>query len=448
MMSPEFVIALFCLVFFAGLLSGFPIFLVLAGVGTLFAIAGDLFGFLGFGSDIRLLDLTVRRIFSLMSNITLVAVPMFVLMGIVLDKSKIAGDLLDSIAKIFRRVPAGLAVSVIIVGTILAAATGVASASVILLGTLALPAMAKLKYDQGFAAATVCVAGGLGSVIPPSVMLVIMADQMVVSVSDLFIGSVFPGLILAGLYLLFCLFVGTFLPSKAPSPVLDEGEVVTWVEIWKLLATMVPPLLLIIAVLGSILFGFASPTEASGVGAFGAVVLALVRGRLNKKSFIDSCEATARITAFIFGILIGATALSVVMRGLGGDDVIRDFVLGFGFGNQGLVILLLVVVFFLGFLLDWIEISLILLPIAVPILDAAGVDKVWFTVLFAVVLQTSFITPPVGFSLFYVRSLLPDSVHTNVIYRGVIPFVGLQVIAIILIFYYPATVSWLIEAQG
>ncbi len=432
--------------FVALLLTGFPIAYVLAGTAMLFAVLGTVLDWLGIwivDVEVGYIGLTVSRVFGLMSNFSLVAVPMFVYMGAILDSSGIGEDLLGVANRLLRRVPGGLAIAVVAVGTVLAASTGIAAASILMLGAIAIPTLLRKGYDGGLSAGTVCVAGGLGSIIPPSIMLVIMADQMAVSVGDLFVGSLIPGLFLAGLYTLFLLLAGLVRPQLVPTegrrddmrePPLTAGEV---------LRGFGAPMSLIFVVLGSIFMGVASPTEAGGMGAFGALVLSFLKGRLSMETLRQANRQTARTTSVIFAILIGATCFSLLMRGFGGDDVIQSAVLTVSDEAAYIVLFILMVVFLLGFLLDWIEISLILLPLSLPIVTMLDINPVWFTVLVAMTLQTSFITPPVGFSLFYVRDVVPPSVTTLQIYRGIVPYVFIQLLAIAVVFLFPTLVTGL-----
>ncbi|MBO6838353.1 MAG: TRAP transporter large permease subunit [Alphaproteobacteria bacterium] len=432
--------------FVALLLTGFPIAYVLAGTAMLFAVLGTVLDWLGIwivDVEVGYIGLTVSRVFGLMSNFSLVAVPMFVYMGAILDSSGIGEDLLGVANRLLRRVPGGLAIAVVAVGTVLAASTGIAAASILMLGAIAIPTLLRKGYHGGLSAGTVCVAGGLGSIIPPSIMLVIMADQMAVSVGDLFVGSLIPGLFLAGLYTLFLLLTGLVRPQLVPTegrrddmrePPLTAGEV---------LRGFGAPMSLIFVVLGSIFMGVASPTEAGGMGAFGALVLSFLKGRLSMETLRQANRQTARTTSVIFAILIGATCFSLLMRGFGGDDVIQSAVLTVSDEAAYIVLFILMVVFLLGFLLDWIEISLILLPLSLPIVTMLDINPVWFTVLVAMTLQTSFITPPVGFSLFYVRDVVPPSVTTLQIYRGIVPYVFIQLLAIAVVFLFPTLVTGL-----
>jgi tripartite ATP-independent transporter DctM subunit len=436
-------LSVFVFLFVAALMSGFPVAYVLAGVGTLFSIIGAVLAGTQFAQsdlDLGFIQLTVSRVFGIMSNYSLVSVPMFVYMGTLLDRSGIGNELLLMANRVLRNVPGGLAVAVILVGTILAASTGVTAASIIMLGSLAIPTMLRERYDPGLSAGTVCVAGGLGSIIPPSIMLIVMADQMAISVGDLFFASFLPGLLLSFLYIVLVMGYGLFRPSLIPTnPSREDAPI----GAGELVRTLFAPLLLIVAVLGSIFIGVASPTEAGGVGALGALALTLMRGRLSWSTFVEASRQTARTTTIIMAILIGATCFAVIMRGLEGDAIIQSTVLLIS-SDPGVVVLsLLAFVFVLGFLLDWIEICLIVLPLALPIISSLQIDPVWFTVLIALTLQTSLITPPVGFSLFYVRGVAPDSITTAAIYRGIMPFVIIQLFCILIVYFVPNIATYL-----
>jgi tripartite ATP-independent transporter DctM subunit len=334
----------------------------------------------------------------------------------------------------------GLAVAVAVIGLLLAATTGIIGASVVLLALLGLPAMLQQGYDKSLATGTVCAVGTLGILIPPSIMLVLMADRMAMSVGDLFLGAVFPGALLGGLYISYILMVGWLQPNKAPAA---ATEPLDWAAVGALFSAIMPPALLIFAVLGSIFMGLATPTEAAGVGAAGALVLALVKRQLSFSAAREVLEETTRTTAYIFAILLGATAFSLVLRGLGGDDLIERALLGLPFEPSGIIITILLVTFLLGFFLDWIELTLIVLPLVSPVVANLGFDPVWFTILFAVCLQTSFLTPPVGFAIFYLKGVAPEGIKVTTIYRGVLPFIVLQLVGMVIIFNWQAVVTWL-----
>ncbi|MBW2240743.1 MAG: TRAP transporter large permease subunit [Deltaproteobacteria bacterium] len=427
---------------FVGLLiSGYPVAWVLAGTGVIFALGGELLNHHGIlvDADLSTLGLVVNRIYGTMSNYGLVPLPLFVFMGHMLDRSGVAGDLLRAMQALMGRLAGGLALAVTLLGVVLAASTGIIGASVALLGTLALPAMLDDGYQPELAVGTVAAAGCLGILIPPSIMLVLMSDPMQLSVGDLFLGAVFPGLLLAGLYLTYLIIRCRLQPELAPPHTGSSGSA----ALSEVIRALLPPLGLIIAVLGSIFFGIVSPSEAAGVGALGATLLALARRRLDRRIVRDVSRATARTTSFIFAIFLGATCFSVVLRELGGDEVIESAITALPFGPTGIVICLMGLVFLLGFFLDWIEITLIVLPLMEPVTLSLGIDKLWFTMLVAVCLQTSFLTPPVGFALFYLKGVAPPGIELGHIYRGVVPFVLLQLIGLAALFVWPELVTWL-----
>ena len=430
---------------FIGLiLTGFPVAWVLGGLSIAFtAIAIVLDIDLGFviGVDWAYASLSVNRIWDIMKNWVLVALPMFIFMGLMLERSGIASDLMANLTKVFGRVRGGLAIAVTIIGLLLAATTGIIGASVVLLALLGLPVMLKSGYRKDLAAGTVCAVGTLGILIPPSIMLVLMADRLAMPVGDLFLGAMIPGLLLGFLYIIYLLLISSL--NKTVAPVPEDAESVSLAAILGVFKAVLAPFGLILAVLGSIFFGIATPTEAAGVGAFGAMLLALFRRQLNRSVMNDVLGQTTTTTAFIFAIFVGATAYSVVLRGLGGDQLIEGALVGLPFGPTGIVITILFVTFLLGFFLDWIEISLIILPLVAPVVQNLGFDLVWFTVLFAVCLQTSFLTPPVGFAIFYLKGVAPDDIDIRTIYRGVFPFILLQLLGLTMIFIWDDLVTWL-----
>jgi tripartite ATP-independent transporter DctM subunit len=376
-----------------------------------------------------------------MNNWVLVALPMFIFMGLMLDRSGVAERLMINFVRLFGGVRGGMAVTVALIGILLAATTGIIGASVVLLALLGLPRMLEANYQPELAAGTVCAVGTLGILIPPSIMLVLMADRLAMPVGDLFLGALFPGLILGAMFVLFILGYAYLNPEAAPVP--ENPEAVTARLILDVLLAILAPAGLIVAVLGSIFFGLATPTEAAGVGAFGATLLAWWNSQLNLVVLRSVLRETTRTTAYIFAIFLGATAYSLVLRGLGGDELIEGLFKGLPFGPTGIVISILIFTFILGFFLDWIEITLIVLPLVSPVVIALDFNLVWFTVLFAVCLQTSFLTPPVGFAIFYLKGVVKDSMPVSTIYRGVIPFIILQLIGLTIIFVWEDVVTWL-----
>jgi tripartite ATP-independent transporter DctM subunit len=448
----ELLVVAMLVTFILLLFTGYPVAWVLAGTSLLFsgiAILGaeyldwDTY----FLSDARIYGIYVQRIYAQMSNWILVALPMFIFMGLMLERSGVTEKLMTNFIQLFGRFRGGLALGVVLIGILLAASTGIVGASVVLLAMLSMPIMLEQGYNKGFASGVVASAGTLGILIPPSIMLIIMADQMSVSVGNLFMGALIPGLMLGAFYITFIVVAAALIPRLAPAPS-DLAPVTGKLVLDTLLATL-PPLLLIFAVLGSIFFGFATPTEASGLGAFGATLLALFNGRLTWAVLKDVSMKTTLTTAFIFGIFLGATLFAVTMRQLGGDEFISHQLSSLPFGPSGIVLAILLMAFAAGFFLDWLEISLIMLPLVAPVVAALELGMppeqamIWFIVLFAVTLQTSFLTPPVGFSLFYLKGVAPKEVTIIDIYKGIIPFVLLQALAVLMVFEFPQLVLWL-----
>ena len=423
--------------------TGFPIAWVLGGLAaifTAFAIIFEVDFNIATNVDWYYTSMTIDRIWDVMENWVMVALPMFIFMGILLDRSGLAKDLLTGFSRLLGGVKGGLAITVTLIGVLLAASTGIIGASVVLLGLLGLPVMLENNYDKNLAAGTVCAVGTLGILIPPSIMLVVMADRMAMSVGDLFLGALFPGALLGGLYIVYLLLVGIFKPEHVPAA---KTQPVDLAAVWILFKAIVPAAFLILAVLGSIFFGFATPTEAAGVGAAGAMLLAWSKGALSLPVIREVIDETSRTTAFIFGAIIGAVCFTLVLRGLGGDELIERTLMGLPFGPTGIIISILIATFILGFFLDWIELTLILLPLVAPVVAALNFDPIWFTVMFAVCLQTSFLTPPVGGALFYLKGIAPEGIDLPVIYRGVVPFIAIQLIALAILFQWEAIVTWL-----
>jgi tripartite ATP-independent transporter DctM subunit len=428
------------------LFTGFPIAWILSGVAVTFTViaveGSNAFDWdTNFLTSYRIYGIFVQRVYAQMSNWILVALPMFIFMGLMLERSGVTEKLMTNFVQLFGRFRGGLALAVVLIGILLAASTGIVGASVVLLAMLSMPIMLQQGYDKGFASGVVASAGTLGILIPPSIMLIIMADQLSMSVGNLFFGALIPGLMLGFIYIAYILLSARLRAGYAPPP--PNLDPVTARLVRDTLLAVLPPLLLIMAVLGSIFFGIATPTEASGLGAFGATLLALANGRLTLAVLKEVMEKTTLTTAFIFGIFLGATLFAVVLRQLGGDAFISDRLQAIPFGPNGIVLTILLITFISGFFLDWLEISLIILPLVAPVVSALGFDLTWFVVLFAVTLQTSFLTPPVGFSLFYLKGVAPKEVTTMDIYRGVIPFVLCQVLAVLLVFEFPGLVLWL-----
>lgn len=427
-----------------GIMSGYPVALVLAGVGILFTFIADV--------PLVFLNTISSRIFTgNLTNWLLLAVPLFVFMGLMLEKSNIAKNLLLSLERMFAQRPGGLALSVTIVGVVMAASTGIIGASVVMLGLMALPVMLKQQYSMRLAAGTICSAGTLGILIPPSIMLVLVGDILQISIGDLFMGAVIPGLVLGGLYAVYILVVTHLNPSLAPpSPV--QEKVSTLEAISVLIKHLVAPIILILSVLGSIVAGIATPTEAAAIGALGATALAAVMKQLTWKNMVDCIQETALTTAMILTVAIGATVFSGIFKRIGGDTMIETAVMSIASGPYQTLFLIMALIFVLGFFLEWIEISFVVLPLFAPIiagqdfgLGTSGVTLTWFAVLVAVNLQTSFLTPPFGYALFYLRGIAPPEVGIRDIYVGIIPFVLIQLFGLGLCILFPSLVLWLPE---
>ncbi len=435
------------------LFTGYPVAFILGGVGLAFAFIGDMAG----AFRLQQLFLVPLRIYGgTMESPVLVAIPMFIFMGTMLEKSGVAKDLLHALQVLTRRIPGGLALSVTLMGTIMAATTGIIGASVVMMTLLALPVMLDRGYNRALATGTIASSGTLGILIPPSIMLVIMADLLSVPVGTVFIAAVIPGLLLSGLYVLYIWVLCHFRPQLAPPLPDDVGPENSGELVSMLLRSFVPPVFLIVIVLGSIFAGFATPTEAAGVGALGSVVLAAFNRKLTWPVMKDVCERSALTGAMLFGIFVGATCFSFVFRTLGGEHLIIEFIEHIGVGPWSILFILMAMVFALGFFFDWIEITLIVLPVFAPIVglldfgnhigDYAGVDReaiIWFTILVAVNLQTSFLTPPFGFALFYMKGVAPPEVTIQDIYKGIIPFVLLQLVGLTFVLIFPNLALWL-----
>ena len=441
-MDVLFVFLLFA-TFMVVMFSGYPIAFVLGGVAVAFAALGTVLDAFSVDADmasLRMIGFVANRIFDTLSSYSLIPMSMFVFMGLMLDKSGVAERLLTRMHTLLRVVPGGMAVSVVLIGVVLAASTGIIGASVVLLATIAMPAMRKAGYDDRLGLGVVGATGCLGILIPPSIMLIVMGDQLQIPVGDLFRGAMVPGLLLALAYVIYAVITAILHPERAPAKPLDEGRTLGML-IRDLLGSLVAPLLLVITVLGSIVFGIATPTEASGVGAAGATLIALGSRRLSWAAFRAVCEETGVTTAFLFALIFGASCFSVVLRGYGGDELIADALHAIPLPPGGTLVLILFVVFLLGFFLDWMEIILIVAPLVLPVLTALGHDPAWVAILMAICLQTSFLTPPVGMALFYLKNAVPD-VEITQIYRSVIPFVAIQLGILILTLVFPKLALW------
>ena len=461
----EWMVLLIFLSFIYLLFRGYPVAFALVGVSlgftVLAAIVLDPFA-ATINEQIAYSEtrLSYKRLFAnvgrffggLIKNPVLVALPMFIFMGFMLDQSGIAQQMMKSMQRLFGALRGGLALSVLLIGIVLAASTGVIGASVVLLGVMGLPAMMGQGYSKPIASGTAAASGTLGILIPPSIMLVIMSDQLAISLGDLFMGALFPGLILGGLYITFIIAYGLVNPAAMPLP--ERRETVTFQAVFDVLKSVFPPFALVILVLGSIFFGIATPTEASGLGALGATILVLVNRGLDLKILRNVMRQTLNTSGFIFAIFAGANLFAYVMRLYGGDDIIRHMIEGSFENPYHIVLFILLIIFLLGFLLDWIEITLIVIPLILPIIQVLDIPVegygiigdpivVWFAVLTALTLQTSFLTPPVGFALFYLKGVCPPGVTIGHIYRGIIPFVALQLLGLIIVFAFPKIVTWL-----
>lgn len=425
---------LWIVLMFAGLMLmlmlGYPVAFTLGAVALLFGGA-----FLG----VDFFHLLPLRIWGVMTNFTLLAVPLFIFMGIVLDKSGLAEDLLETMGLLFGRLRGGLAVAVVIVGALLAATTGVVGATVVTMGIIALPTMLRRHYARPFSTGVIAASGTLGQIIPPSIVLILLGDVMGVPVGRLFIGAVVPGLLLVLLFLLYIGFYAWAKPQAAPALAPDPDEKL----LRKVCVTLLPPLVLVVGVLGSIFFGVASPTESAAVGALGALVLAALHGQLSLDKLRAAMTLTTRLTSMVFLILIGATAFGLVFRGMGGDDLVAQVLTQLPGGAWGFLTVSMALIFCLGFFLDFLQICFIVVPILAPIGAALGIDLLWLAALIAINLQTSFLTPPFGFSLFYLKAVAPAEVRIQDIYRGIAPFIALQVLTLALLILFPALVTWL-----
>lgn len=417
------------------LMFGFPVAFTLLGTALFFGLIGFGWGFF---------NLLPLRIWGIMTNFTLMAVPLFIFMGVMLERSGIAEDLLETMALLFGRIRGGLAVSVVVVGALLGASTGIVGATVVTMGLLSLPTMVRRGYQKELATGTIAASGTLGQIIPPSIVLVLLGDIIGVSVGDLFMAAVMPGLLLVGLYVAYIFVLTRLKPELAPLIPQEEWKQVLASGLFRrVVKALVPPLMLMVSVLGSIFAGIASPTEAAAVGASGSILLSIANGRFSYSVLRQVMDTTTRLTCMVFIILVGATAFGLVFRGLGGDNLVRGYLTQLPFGKWGVLLVVMALVFVIGFFLDFIEITFIHIPVLAPILAHLGMDPLWFAILFAVNLQTSFMTPPFGFSLFYLKGVSPPQIKTEHIYKGIVPFVILQLIGLLFCAFYPPLVTWL-----
>ena len=438
------------------LLTGYPVAFALGGTALLFSFIGILTGTF----DTAFLTALPNRLYGIMTNMTLIAVPLFIFMGVMLEKSKVADKLLDTMALLFGSLRGGLGISVILVGMLLAASTGIVGATVVTMGLLSLPTMLKRGYDPAIATGAICASGTLGQIIPPSIILILLGDVLssayqqaqldmgifspkTVSVGDLFAGALIPGLLLVALYVLYLAIMAYAKPNLMPAIPKNERNINNNELMFRVIKVLFPPLFLILAVLGSILTGLATPTEAASVGAVGATLLAISQRQFTLEILQTVMRDTLRITSMVFLIFIGASLFSLVFRGFGGDEVVREILTGLPGGVVSAMFIVMLVMFFLGFILDFIEITFVMVPIVAPILFTMGIDPVWLGIMFAINLQTSFLTPPFGFALFYLRGVAPKEIPTSAIYKGVTPFIAIQIFAMILLVFWPELVTWL-----
>ena len=454
----EFMVILLVLAIFLVLMSGFPVAFAYGGTALLFTFIGTQF-FPGI-FDVDFMATRHNSLYRLMINRTLIAVPLFVFMGVMLERSRVAEELLDTMGRLFGPIRGGLGISVILVGMLLAASTGIVGATVVTMGLLSLPTMLKRNYDPALASGTICASGTLGQIIPPSIILILLGDQLsheyqiaqlamgnyspeVVSIGDLFAGALIPGLMLVGLYLLYLILVAIFKPAAMPALPEHERNLSGMDLLLRSLKVLLPPLALIITVLGSIMVGAATPTEAASVGAIGSIVLAIVHKQFNRQILREVMQTTVRVSSMVFLIFIGALMFSATFRGYGGDTMVAELLSNLPGGQAGAMFVVMLVMFLLGFILDFIEITLVMVPIIAPVLFKMNIDPIWLGVMIAINLQTSFLTPPFGFSLFYLRGVAPDTVTTTHIYKGVVPFILLQLLMLLLLALWPALATWL-----
>lgn len=440
MSGTEILVILMLVAFFALLMLGVPVALTLATTGFVF-------GFLGFGPD--LFNLLPARIYGVVANYQWLAIPLFVFMGVMLEKSRLADDLLDVVGHIAGGLRGGMAIGIIAVGVLMGATTGIVGATVITLGLLTLPTLLKRGYDPGIACGAICASGTLGQIIPPSLILILLADILQLSVGTLFAAAVIPGMLLAAIYCVYIVIIGMVKPELVPPIPAEERDAVSRRELWtRFFKVVVPPVLLVLAVLGSIIGGVAAPTEAASMGALGSILVTSFAGRFSFQVLRDTCQSTAKITAMMMFILICAQVFALAFRGLHGEDLINDLFEFLPGGVNADIWFLIALIFILGFFIEWIEISYIAVPLFLPVFAAQNVDLVWLGMLICVTLQTSFLTPPFGWALFFLRGVAPPEVTTRHMYVGVIPFVAMQMLAVLLVFLFPQLALWLPKTIG
>ena len=440
MFSYEILAILMLVSFFVLLLAGIP-------VGMTLAISGLVFGYLGFGT--LLFNLLPHRIFGVVTNSTLLAIPLFVFMGMMLERSRLAEDLMDVIGHAAGALRGGLGIGIVLVGVLMGATTGIVGATVVTLGLLTLPGMLRRGYDKGLACGVICASGTLGQIIPPSLILILLADILNESVGTLFAAAMIPGLMLAGIYCTYILILGIVRPDMVPAIPPEERALVSKGELaMRIVKVVAPPVGLVGAVLGSIIAGIAAPSEAASMGALGSIVITGITGRLSMRVLRETAQATTKITAMMMFILICAQVFSLAFRGLQGERLVQDFFAFLPGGINADIWFLMFIIFVLGFFIEWIEISYIAVPLFLPVFIAAQVDMVWLATLICVNLQTSFLTPPFGWALFFLRGVAPPDITTGDIYRGIVPFVLMQVLALVLVFFFPGLATWLPKAIG
>jgi tripartite ATP-independent transporter DctM subunit len=420
-------IVMFFVALFA-LLLGFPVAFTFGGIALIFGVWAEGFEMFAF---------MPYRIESIMQNTVLMAVPLFVFMGLVLQKTRLAEQLLESMGRLFGGVRGGLAISTVLVGALLAASTGVVGASVVAMGLISLPVMLKYNYDKGLACGTICASGTLGQIIPPSIVLILLGDVLGVPVGDLFQAAIWPGLVLVGAYIVYILIYAKLNPEAA-QPITSDENIDRKTEIFNAVKAIVPPLALIIIVLGSIFAGIATPTESSALGGAGAIILALLYKQFSWNMLYEASKETVKVTAMVFAILLGATAFSMAFTYTGGDYLVEEWMLALPGEKWGFLIVTMLVILVLGFFIDFVEICFIIVPIVAPVAELMGINMAWFAILVAMNLQTSFLTPPFGFSLFYLKGVAPDGVTTRDIYRGVMPFIAIQIVVLLTLLVFPS----------
>jgi len=439
-MSLEVLATLMLVAFFVLLLIGIP-------VGLTLAATGFIFGYLGFGMN--LFHLLPHRIYGVVTNYTLLAIPLFVFMGVMLEKSKLAEELMDVIGLAAGSLKGGLGIGIVLVGVLMGATTGIVGATVVTLGLLTLPGLLRRGYDRGLSCGIICASGTLGQIIPPSLILILLADITNQSVGTIFAAAMIPGLLLSGIYVIYILLLGMVRPDMAPAIPVEERAAISGLELTgKILRVVAPPIGLVFAVLGSIIGGIAAPSEAAAMGALGSILVAAIGRRLSIQVLRETCQATTRISAMVMFILICAQVFSLSFRGLHGEQLVQDAFTLLPGGINASIWFLMALIFVLGFFIEWIEISYIAVPLFLPIFINANTDLVWLSTMICVNLQTSFLTPPFGWSLFFLRGVAPPEITTSDIYRGVIPFVGMQIVALVLVFAFPGLATWLPKAIG